>query len=337
MNLKSYFTIFILLLSCLNLHADELSIEQRLDKLESAGQGFPKWLKLGGEWELEYLDAERDANQDASANPQGRFQHDKFLLKPKIIFSDHIYMVGELEFGVNGAQLEEYHIHYTALPFGTFVKIGLDERFSKADKKFDMADRKTETYPLIGTSFWRDEQFALTLGGKQKFGSKFFKDVFWRLTYGDGLELHEKQPSENKTYLLTHDNDQAQDDVKTKKEWGAGLGVTFQAHERYTFDIAAWHISSELNHDERTRLSNITGYTTLDTSAVADIKTHQTRSGIRTTHKILGATLTFEHAIAKDGLLRRKGSYGQLSYKFNLGGTYFHSIEPLGQGREVLH
>jgi hypothetical protein len=304
-----------------------------LKKKEKGESSFPEWFHLGGEWELEYVDAQADPNQDASADSHAHAQHDKFLLKPKVRISDNFYMKGELEFRTGGTTFEEYHAHLTGLPFFSYLQVGLDERFSKADGHFDMANRKTENYPLIGTAFWRDEEFALIWGGRQKMEQGVFKDVFWRLQVSDGLELNEKQPTENDSYELTHDNDQASDTVRGKKEWGFGLGATFQVFENYRFDLVSWYFDSELNNDEKGRLLAITGYSQRDTVFRNQIGNRQERLGFRTTHKIGHTTLTYEAAEATDAKLRRKGYYLQASHLFDfdalIDGEFIHSLEAL--------
>jgi hypothetical protein len=314
--------------SGLSLLAQDL--EERVRKLEERKTlvlAWPEWLEISGEWEYEYLDAQSDPNQDASANSHQRFAHDKFVLKPKITLGDHLYIKGELDFRTGGTLMEEYHATFTGLPLNSWIKIGLDERFMKANKSFDMADQKTETYPIIGTAHWRDEQNGITWGG-------LLKNFFWRLSFSDGLELNEKQVGENDSYEITHDNDQASDAVRHKKEWAYGLGLTFEISDDYTFDVAAWFIDSELNNDEKNRLNAINGYRIRDPyTAPAQINNSQKRWGLRSTHQIGQTNLLYELSHAEDAKLRRKGFYLQASHHISFdalfAGQYLKGVEAL--------
>jgi len=312
----------------------EIRKQLNASKGSSTGLGFPSWFSLNGEWEWEYVDAEVDVN-DSSADPTQHFQHDKFVLKPKITLSENLYMKGEIEFGSSHSKLEEYHAHFTGLPMNSWIKLGLDERFSKADKSFDMADRKTENYPLIGSAFWRDEQHALTWGGKTKASDDL--SVFWRLQVSKGLELNDKDIGEvnNPTSQeMTHDDDNARDTGRSKTTYGYGLGFSFAPTESYKFDVAAWYFDSELNDDEKSYVTGITNYSLKDSNPdIQNVSDTQTRFGVRTTHKFNGTTLTYEYAEAEDGKFKRDGYYiqGSHAFKFNplIGGEFVKSIEPL--------
>lgn len=322
--------------------------QQLREKGNSSGLGFPEWFSLNGEWEFEYVDTQTDEFSATKGNSQPHWQHDKFLLKPKITLSKNLYMKGELEFARDTARIEEFHAHFTGLPLDSQIILGFDERFSKADKGFDMADRKTESYPLIGTAFWRDEMYSIQWGGKTKTDAGMLKDVFWRVHWGDGLALDDRDIGEDDApgnAEITHDNDQLASGsglstLKNKKELGFGLGFTFEPTKNYKFDIAGWILDSELHDDgDKGQLTNIVGYSALDPQSTITAATDDTmtRIGYRTTHKFksdAGETMfVYEYAEAEDGKLERYGNYGQLSHKFKfkplIGGEFLNSIEPL--------
>ncbi|MBI4231065.1 MAG: hypothetical protein HY608_09555 [Planctomycetes bacterium] len=328
--------------------AEETSIEERLARLEEmasrSGGGFLSakgdWFSLGGEVEFEYIDAQFEPAQDSSASDSPFVHIDKWVLYPKVTLSDDVSMTGEIEFTPTAARVEEWHVTFGGFPWGSWLRVGFDERFSKANGEFDMANRLTEDYPMIGTAWWRDEEYAVTWGGKvSPKDLAWLQSVGWRLTWGDGLELNERQQTENDTYEITHDDDQAADTLKEKNEVGAGLVFGFDPiHETYKFDVAVWSYHSNLNRDEQARLRAITGYTAILEPEAAPsngaplVDETQERFGIRSTHVYRGVTVTGEYATAEDGKLDRHGEYLQGAYKFRfdpLWRRYLTSVEPV--------
>lgn len=318
------------------------SLEERVAKLEkqamsSGGGGFPSWFSLGGELELEYKDAQQDPNL-AATNSHARWDLDKFVLKIGAKLSDNLKIHNEVEFNeaTGSAYWEEGYAQFSGLPGGTWMKVGGFERFTKSGGKFDMAKKITESYPMAGTSNWRDDMFQIQFGGKHDMGGTL-KDVFWRAHVGDGLELNDKGIGEDdgsgKRSEIVHDNDYANDtaQVGQKIEWGVGFGMTFKPSDDYTFDVAAWHMVSELNDDEKAFLFGTTGFmadrhlAAAATDGNADfslsrmaIDDTQTRSGIRSTHKMGDTTVTWEAWESVDARWRRNGWYIDAYHKIKL-------------------
>lgn len=319
------------------------SMKERVDaleqKLSKSGPGmWPAWFDLQGEWELEYTDAQGDKGEDASANASPHFQHDKFDLKPDVKLTKNSLLHAEIQFTTAAARFEKgwYELK---LPEDVYTRVGLLNRFTKADGKFDMADRKTEAYPLAGNSWWRDQHFGWEWGGKHKLNDAFA--LFWRFHLSDGMELSENHAYENDTWELTQDDDMATSSTKNKKELGFGLGFNAKPNDNWNFDVAGWWLQSNLNTDEQTRLAGRAGYLNLDPDVqgsalgMALINDEQHRWGVRTTHKFFKATTaTFSWEGAQDGRWDRKAWWGQISHivKFNkplINEEFLTSLEPL--------
>ncbi|MGE4158905.1 MAG: hypothetical protein AB7F75_07395 [Planctomycetota bacterium] len=322
------------------------ALEQKLSK--SGPGGWPAWFELGGTLELEYTDADGDFAQDTSNNPSPHFQLDKFVLKPEIKLTKNSKLYNEIEFTDTTARYEKgwYQIDLEK-ESGLYTRVGLLNRFTKADGKFDMANRKTEGYPLGGNANWRDQHYGWEWGAKHKFTDQFA--MFWRGHFGDGLELSENHPNENDTWEITQDDDRASDRIKNKRELAGGLGFEVKFSSAWKFDLAGWYFRSNLNNDERARLAARAGYATdtegdktaLDVNAQGSavglnlIDDEQHRWGVRTTHKFWDATtVTFEKWGAQDGKWLRGGWYGQASHliKFKdplINGEFLTSVEPV--------
>jgi hypothetical protein len=126
-------------------------------------------LQFGGEAEFLFIDTESESDPivgDTEA-PDPHFKVNRLRLEPRIILNREISLHSQIDFRPEEGDvvLKEMTARHATDPewwFGSRARIGLDDRFIRPT-------RRTKTYPLIGTAFWRDE-------------SLFFQ---WKLRFGD--------------------------------------------------------------------------------------------------------------------------------------------------------
>jgi hypothetical protein len=282
-------------------------------KKEKKGHLFSSkgWnLDIGGALEFEYVDTEKD---DGIKNPDGRFQLDKFVLKPKVSSDSHnISLWAELEANEDETKVASFAAVWDKLPLGSRLSTGLMQRFNRPS-------RKTEVYPLLGTAMWRYEYYQIRWEGK-------IKPVYWGVSYGEGLRLGTKQVSEDSSYKMLRDNRNTGDKTG-HHEWGLKLGVKPKFGKAGRLDIQGYGFWGELSGDATEGDINVLhgklpNYTSLDDE--------QSRYGGRITFKYEGLTFMGEMAKLKDGEVERDGWYAQASYKIKTGNKkYLRSVEPL--------
>lgn len=256
-----------------------------------------KW-EIGGELEVEYRDAQRDASDS-----QSQFKIDQFYLIPKIKLKENVNMKAEIQVTDGGTVLEEGHVTFSGFPGKTFIKVGLDDRFIKRS-------RITETYPLNGSAFWRDDDLGITVGGKLDY-------VYWFLSYTNGLRiasgpgsLRSQKVMEDGGAKFLHE-DRNVGDTTENKEIGFGAGHKHDLGEFGKIDVLAWFFANKLTPDEVTALNAVLasgGYSSLEDS--------KSMFGIRVTHNWQQVNFVGEYISSSTGDMDRKGWYIEPSYKF---------------------
>jgi len=93
---------------------------------------------------------ESDDAQPAATNSHQQFQVDKFVLEPKVQLTKDFYMAGELEFTTTTARVEEMYGRFMDLPLNSYLQVGFDERFTKANKQFDMMEYPNRNHSISG-------------------------------------------------------------------------------------------------------------------------------------------------------------------------------------------
>ncbi len=265
-------------------------------------------ITIGGELEYEFVDAQNDA-----AETEPHFQLDKFVLHPKVYLSDDIYLDAQLYFKPHGkTYLNEFHLVFDNLPFcNAYLDIGQYERQIKTH-----ANRTTEDYPLIGTAFYRDDEYAISLGG----GSS---RMYWSLLVGDGLELGGKQVAEDASYKIIHDN-RKEEDFTGLSEFNANIGYRHDYGKVGKVDLLLYYVYKELSDNDIEFLMDLPDYNG------GHNEDNGYRYGFGVDYQIAGLRLYGQYIAAKDGTLERHGWYVQPSYKFKVPNVkYFSSHELL--------
>lgn len=292
-------------------------LEERVTALEKkADDGWLPSLKgkkfrIGGEFEFEYRKTQNEKGHPAGTTniPYGQFQIDKFDLNIEAKPADDITLFAQIEAEPGKTTLDEAHVTFSNLFLNSYLKIGLQERFVRPS-------RKTDTYPLAGNAFWRDNDIGIGMGGD-------LKPFYYRLSLSNGLQLKGKEIGEDASFDKIMQDDDDNRDYNNSKEVGVGLGYKNEIIKGHKIDLLLFSYLSKFSDSDVSFLkSNFTGYT-------SDKKT-KNFSGGNIEYKFEGLTLFGQYIRANDGELKRNAWYVQPSYKFTVKGMkYLSAIEPL--------
>lgn len=265
-------------------------------------------VKIGGELELEFIDSEHDQNQvQAKKNPSQRFALDKIVITPQVHLDTGILFKADIEFTPDSeVKLDEAWIKIPGFPFNTWIKIGLEDIFSKPH-------RKTESYPLLGHAFWQDEDLGLFAGGE-------YEAFYWRFSLTNGRRLKDRRASEDNIFPITTDDD---DNVEQNgnKQIGVGLGIDYTIKEGHQIDILPFYYASDLSVDDITYLNGISTYPAGSTD------NDQGRYGLNLSYVLRDFSFFGQYMKGKDGEMDRRGWYVQPAYKVHFGYPRFKSLE----------
>ncbi len=139
-------------------------------------------LKLGGKIELNFVDTQ---NESASLpggptdNPDPHLIFDRLRIEPELDIGRGLEFYGQIDFladeGDTFIKEAVLHHRYEKTWFRLDSKVGIEDRFIHIGPNA----RVTESFPLLGTAFWRDEELALLFAARfgRKGGPKPSKDV----------------------------------------------------------------------------------------------------------------------------------------------------------------
>lgn len=257
---------------------------------------------IGGKLEFEYVDNEADSYD-------GHFGLDVLEIYPMAVSKSGIIFKAEIVGEQGGTVVEEAHVTFPeVLPGKTWLKIGKEDRFIKRS-------RKTETYPIAGSQFWRDDAEGLWLHG----GAFNF---YWDASYTNSYELNTRSSIEEKTNSLSgkvisilHDN-RAKGDKDSRKEGGVGLGYKFKGASQ-KLDARIFYYDGKVGN---------TGGDTADLGILSD--DDKDIRGWRVDYSIKGFSLVAELIDASYGDFDTTVWYVEPSYKFSFDGPrYFKGLE----------
>ena len=167
--------------------------------------------------------------------------------------------------------------------------------------------RWTETYPISGVSFWKDEDLALLAGGDHPISQSL--DFFWRGSFANGLSLGHDELTRNEIYPILQDDRHLRNislDVGGNKEIGAGAGFRAQFSNAHTMSVFGFYNYSKLTPQDITYLSNvISGYTSQENQNFF--------MGLNTELNWRGFNVFSQYIYAKDGEVKRQAYYVQPS------------------------
>jgi hypothetical protein len=294
-------------------------LDERVAEKNLLPTGLGEMFKLKGELELEFVatqyedDIPSGATDNRTDHKHAHFKLDKVVIQPYVYFGKNTFLKLELEFENDGdsggdANVPEYYLQSNYLlgenaPLGMdlWLRIGRDERWMKAK-------RITESYPILGTIAWRDDQLQLTLGVDTD-------HLYWRGSWGSGMDLGKRAIGEDGSFEVLQD-DNNYTTSEQKRELSTGIG--FRAgNEDMNGDLLFYYINDRMNRYEDVEvLKSLANYE----DDLGRANPNQNRFGGRFTLDMSGARWMSEYVRLYDGQLKRHAWYTMLSYCHKLDG-----------------
>ena len=284
-------------------------LPEKIAKVKETGFISPKnWhFDLGGELEFEFVQTADEAGPLGSTNePDPHFQIDQLYIYPKVRYKDFALFSADIDITGTDAFIEEAWARFFGLPYNTWVEVGLNDQF------IANIDRKTEAEILIESAFYRDDEMGVTIGGEP------LDWLYWKLSVTNGPELATKQPSEDSSFPIIHDNRNLKN-ANDQLFLGAGVGFKSNLGDYGKIDFLPYYYNGSLSNKDILFLQAIPGYGT----SVDDDKT---RYGFNIRYDIDRFTLIAQLLEATDGTLDRTGWFAQPSYKIPVEGRDWFNV-----------
>lgn len=302
-----------------------------MEKITDLPSMKKKRIEIGGELEFEFKTSEIDRRPDAVGLFDGghrqTFDMDKADIYMKAVWNDALWSYFEIEFFESSAHVDTAYaqIDFQKDDDNSFsLRAGLDHQFTKYS-------RTTETYPIGGAAFWRDEFSQVRLHGNHSFGHDK-KWLYWDAMLGNSYNVDNTDSalSENpiKANEIVQDDNDFQRDSDGHLQWGVGLGITPDFGSLGSLDARVWYINGELNDDVGRSGQSMILEEFFDDNGIthpANNDTEKEQLGFRAiynnTFNNIGVKGIFEYIDAQDGFIDRDAWYSELSLKFKLPGT----------------
>lgn len=278
-------------------------LEEKVERLESSRLGdMPvlKKLQVRFELELEWLWAQRDM-----ADSTQRGQLDKFTMDVDAEFDEHISLFAQGRFEAEEAWVKTAYCQIDSLPLGQRLRFGLDERIFKSA-------RRTESYPLIGTVFWRTHDFGLSY--RIRIPDSKDTHCYLRLAAANGLSLDSREPGEQEQYYLMCDRKASSvSSLGENEEYSASIGFQLDRGGGTWLDVSIFGVVSRLDDSDAAFLN--LHINPVD-PALGDAKRGDSKWRRGTTVSARWRALRFQgmYIKSRDADLYREGFYAQCSY-----------------------
>ena len=286
-----------------------------------------------GEVEVEYVETQNETSSPAGQTDRstGYYQLDFVGLDVRVRVARKTLGRLEARFSPDEVvDVQQGYFHLGGLPLDGFVRLGLTQRLIKPR-------RKTETYPLAGTAFWKGQDVGLTGGIDWRFlqvpghGDDAGDDLSLSLvaegSLTNGVPVGDRRIGEDRSFRIIGYEEQNWDE-NSSKLIGYNAGLKGKIADLIRFDLMTFGYASRLTDDDLAFLSGISGYGT----GSSRVNTFFGASGRL---RAAGLTLFTQLCNGRVGLLGRAAWYVQASYKvewggFSLGGRkILRSVEPL--------
>jgi hypothetical protein len=313
----------------------ELSLEERMAVLEKklkdlgtsrvGDTGILKKLRVGFELELEWIYAQRDR-----VVPARRGQLDKFTIGVNAEFDRHFSLVAQGRFEADEAWVKTAYGQLDNLPFSQRIRFGLDERIFKPT-------RRTESYPLIGSAFWRAHDFGISYRIRIPDSKNSDSYTYMKASVANGLTLDPREPGEQEQYYIVSDRKPGSAaDLGENEEYSLALGARLGKGKKRWLDISLFGLVSRLDDSDAAFLNlHINSVdTTLGTARRGDSKW---RRGGALTVRYAGFFFQGMYLKARDSELFHEGYYIQPSYRLDIRHKWLRSAElVLRTGRLIM-
>jgi hypothetical protein len=300
-------------------------LEKRVEELEKGRLGdipILRRLRVGFELELEWLFAQRDL-----AGSTRRGQLDKFTIDVDAEFDEHISVVAQGRFEAEEAWVKTTYCQVDGLPFGQRLRFGLDERIFKPV-------RRTESYPLIGTAFWRTHDFGLSY--RIRVPDSNDTHCYLKLAAANGLSLDSREPGEQEQYYLVCDRKaSAVSGSGENEEYSACVGFRLDGGGGQWLDVSLFGLVSRLDDGDAAFLN--LHINPVD-PALGEAKRGDSkwRRGAAVSARWLALRFQGMYVKARDADLFREGFYAQCSYCIDTKLEWLKSAELLVRTGHIL-
>lgn len=188
------------------------------------------------------------------------------------------------------------------------VRAGLDHQFTKYS-------RTTETYPIGGAAFWRDEFSQIRFHGMHSFGMNH-KWLYWDAMLGNSYNVNDTDNALSENLIKANEIVQDDNDFERGRDsplqWGLGLGITPNLGSLGMLDARVWYINGEINENEVNSGLNMILEEFFDANGLihpSTIDTEKEQLGFRAiysnTFNNIGLKGIFEYIDAKDSYIDR--------------------------------
>jgi hypothetical protein len=302
-------------------------LEKKVEELESSRVGdMPvlKKLRMRFELELEWMFAQRDM-----ADSTQRGQLDKFTMELDAEFDKHISLVAQGRFEAEEAWVKTAYCQAARLPLGQRFRFGLDERIFKPS-------RRTESYPLIGSAFWRTHDFGVFYRMKIPHSKDRGGYSYLKLAATNGLTLDRREPGEQEQYYLICDRKPPSGaGLGENEEYSAVIGSRLDLGKRKWLDVSLFGLLTRLDDDDAAFLNlHIKSVdTTLGTARRGGSKW---RRGAAASARFGDLRFQGMYIKARDSGLFREGFYVQGGYTLDMEFQWLKSAELLVRTGHLL-
>ncbi|MGR9012410.1 MAG: hypothetical protein ACU83U_02085 [Gammaproteobacteria bacterium] len=286
-------------------HDIAVDFYDRLQKLERQawisapkdGKGFissKNWnVNLGGELEFEFVKTD---DSPGINEPDPHFQIDQLYLYPTAKYKNFAYFSADISLKTDSASIEEAWARFFAIPFNTYVEVGLNDLF--------MANiqRKTETEILIESAFYRDDDMGVRIGGKP------YDWLYWEASMTNEYQLGTRSAGEDSSFPLIADRRNTKN-ASDRFALGLAVGLRHDIGQYGKIDILPFYYNGKLSEADTKFLQAIPGYG-------ASAHHNKQRYGVNVSynHPDLNFDLIGQILVAEDGDLNRSGWFIQPSY-----------------------
>ena len=303
------------------------------DEITSIPSMKKKRIEIGGELEVEFKTSEIDRHPDAVGFYDGghrqTFDMDKADIYMKAVWNEALWTYFEIEFFESDAHIDtafaQFEIHNDD-ENNFYARAGLDHQFTKYS-------RVTETYPISGAAFWRDEFSQIRFHGNHSLGMDD-KWLYWDAMLGNSYNVDNTDSGLSENFIkaneIVQDDNDFERDSDGHLQWGVGLGITPNLGSLGALDVRVWYINGELNDNESKSGLNMILEEFFDDNGLARPSANDTdkdQLGFRLIYSNkfnnIGLKGVFEYIDAEDGFIERDAWYSELSLKFKLPGTSF--------------
>lgn len=315
--------------------AEKLTLEERVARLEKelgelktseiGNTGVLKKLRVEFELELEWINAQRD-----KIVPARRGQLDKFTIEVDAELDEYFSLLAQGRFEAEEAWVKTAYFDVGNLPFGQRFRFGLDARIFKPA-------RRTESYPLIGSSFWRTHDFGISYRIRIPDSKRYGSHAYVKAAAANGLTLDPREPGEQEQYNIIGDrkSDTALDPGENE-EYSLALGACLGSGRKKFLDVSLFGLLSRLD-------DNDSAFLNLHINSV-DPKLGTARRGDSKWRRGCALSARFSDFFfqgmfikARDAELFREGYYIQPSYQFDIHHKWLRSAEFLVRiGRMIM-